>query len=263
MKRNIDLPARLPTSPSTAADLNVRRFASAGLLAGLVVMVVIALVWLMPARMLDQLLVREKPASLASLAYLRLLVKEHPDDPAYPLELARRLVSAGRYQEAMGVLEKTGMDEPERLDSYLTALERAYFQAQPAQRGELKKALSRLVDSRHSMAAMKRLLKTALSLGDEELSGKIYQRLLDADLAPQEQRTLFRSAVETRLAAGDSRAALRLACALLPRISGGREIYRFMAGLARMAADSACAVHFARLLVGIPVKENRCDSCSI
>ena len=264
MKRNTVLPARVPSSPSTADDLSVRRFASPGLLLGLVVMVVTALAWLMPARMLDRLLVQEEPSGVASLAYLRLLAREHPEHRAYSTELAKRLVSAGRYREAMETLAKSGVDTPERLDLYLTALERAYFQADPVRREELKKDLTSLMGGSHrTPAVMKRMLKTALSLGDEALGEKICQWLLDADLTPGEQTTLFRSVVEARLAAGDSRAALKLACGLLPHVASGREVYRFMTGLALQAAEPACAVHFARLLVGIPEQENRCPGCSI
>jgi len=253
----------VPSSPSAADDLNARRFASSGLLLGLVVMVVTALVWLMPARMLDRLLVQEEPSGVASLAYLRLLVEEHPENAVYSLELAKGLVSAGRYREAMETVEKIGVDTPARLDLYLTALERAYFQAGPARRKEFKNALARLINgTQQTPGAMKRLLNTVLSLGDEKLGEKIYQRLLDADLPPGEQRRLFRSVVAARLASGDSRAALKLACGLLPHVASGPEVYRFMTSLALQAAEPACAVHFARLLVGIPEQESRCAGCS-
>ena len=255
---------KVSNSLSNAGNENQERFASVGLIIGLIVAVAAALFWLAPDKSLERLLNRSEDPTPTSLKYLRLLAKEHPNSLEYQRQLAEQLIAMGNYQEAVQILEKFVRHYPETLAAYLNALEHQYFalsESDPA-RQALKNKLMDLIQSEKDPRHLEKLAETTKHLGDAQLTMHLYRQILMTSSDAALKRQVFEEAIKIQLAQGDSQKALALALNLLPMIQPSQRTYRFLSKLALMSANAECASYFARLLVGIsqPQGENQCIS---
>lgn len=256
--------SKVSNLPLNASNEGQERFASLGLLIGLIVAVAAALFWLAPDKALDRLLNRSEDPTPASLKYLRLLAKEHPDALEYQQQLANQLVATGNYQEAMKILERFLPHHPETLAAYLVALERYYFDLSESdpRRQALENKLIQLIQAEKNPARLEKLAATTKHLGNAQLTIHLYRQILMTSSDATLKRQVFEEAIRTHLSLGDSKKTLALALELLPNIQPSQETYRLLSQLALMSANTKCAAYFARLLVGIPQPhgENQCVS---
>ncbi|MDA8382928.1 MAG: hypothetical protein M0037_07720 [Betaproteobacteria bacterium] len=237
-------------------------FAPLWLLASLILATLAALLFLYPRPYLLKTLRDHPQPTLATLAYLRLMVIEQPSAADTRLLLAQEALAAGDWPLARDALSPWRDKAPSAVPPEVAAMRLRLQQAElgsprtlSARRDALSKAYVKdlLALAPHmAPSTLRHAITVVASLGHYQTSARLCTLLIRRTRNPALRQAAFDSGIKALLASGDAAAALAFAQADLPLMPPSRILWREMTRLALQAGNARMAAEYAHHLVKLP-----------
>ncbi|MDA8094616.1 MAG: hypothetical protein M0T84_12055 [Betaproteobacteria bacterium] len=237
-------------------------FAPLWLLASLVLATLAALVFLYPKTYILQTLRANPQPTLATLAYLRLMVSEEPTAADTRILLAQEALAAGDWPLARYALSPWLNEKPAAMPPAVGSI---WLRLQQAELGGAhtlaarRNALSKehvqdllALAPRMAPSALLHEIHFVASLGHYRTSARLCALLIRRTRNTALRQAAFDSGIKALLASGDPAAALAFAQADLPLMPPSHALWREMTGLALEAGNPGIAAQYAHHLVKLP-----------
>ncbi len=240
------------------------RLAPLWLLGSLILATIGALLVLYPKAYIEANLTATRMPNTASLAYLRLLVRAHSDEPAARILLAEQALTVGDIDLSHRALAPWLHGSLRHVPLQIAMLRLHLLEAElraasrrPEQRGRLAAIYARDaadIAPRMRMPALTDTIRMLTGLGQFDTVTVLYRDMIDRARNQAARRHGFLGGIAALLAAGRPQAALNFARSELDRVQPDDVIWRHMIRLALMADQPVLAAHYARRLVGMSRK---------